>query len=376
MSRSTTSSLGRISNQSSCESTFSRASQKTYRTDLTSRTNTRPSIKHYPTAPTLKQLLAHEEQILDDQSFARSSTSSIDTYASTQASEEDLPCLSLDDFPRERRQCFDPDAIPSTPADFAELFPSTQRLMIQHDDSTLDGNMNLRLDIDFTSKSGRRRKMTLFHLRMHDLKERKFSLRRYWRNSGREVSSCKRKYIHDIPAGLKPNMRRSSTAPELHRRDVSRHDSGYESDNDDEDDFMEKLRAFTIAKNLKATIPTNGIQIEFSNYAQVVMEPACHDDRKQYSFEYWGKQYTWKKRPLRDGDETITSYELVNVETHQKMASMVPDALSAEETSFELSQGAWIPASSMRILQQNISDDLGDVIVATGLIALADDCIP
>jgi len=377
MARSKASSV-RSSSKSSCESTFSRTSHKTYQTDLTSCTNTRPSIKHYNTAPVYKQVLAQKQASFQDEGYGHSSSSSINTYASTQASVEDLPSLSLDNFPRERQQCFDPDAVPTTPADFAELFPSSRRIMIQHDDSTPDGNMNLRVDTDITTKSGRRKKMTLFHLRMQDLAERKFSLRRYWRNSGREVANSKRKYVAPLPHGVKPprpGMRRSSTAPEFLRPEPRRQDSGYESD-EDEDDFMEKLRHFHIANDIKPTIRTDSIRLEFSNYAQVVVEPVCHGERKQYNFEYWGEHYTWKKRSLRDGNEIVNSFELINLDTHQKVSSIVPDALSPEETEFEATQGAWVPACSMRLLQREISDHLGDVIITTGLIALTDDCIP
>lgn len=367
------------SSKSSCDSTFSRASQKTYQTDATScSSRTRPSIKHHDTEPIYKQILEQKQQRFNDEGFGRSSTSSVDTYASTEASEEDLPSLALDNFPRERYQCFDPDATPTSPADFAELFPCTRRIMIQHDDSTSDGNMNLRIDTNVTTKSGRKRKMTLFHLRMQDLAERKFSLRRYWRNSGREVASAKRKYIKPLPAGFKecrPGMHRSSTAPCPKRTPPQRQDSGYESDEED-DDFMEKLQAFTIANDIKATIPTDSIRLEFSNYAQVTLEPVYHGEKKQYNFEYWGESYAWRQRILRDGSEVITSFELINLKTHQKVSSIVPDALSPEESAFESAQGAWVPACSMRLLQKEISDDLGDVIVTTGLIALTDDCIP
>lgn len=139
---------------------------------------------------------------------------------------------------------------------------------------------------------------------------------------------------------------------------------------------MEKLQAFTIAHDIKATIPTDNIRLEFSNYAQVTLEPVCHGDKKQYNFEYWGENYAWRKRVLRDGREIINSFELINLKTQQKVSSIVPDALSPEESAFETSQGAWVPACSMRLLQKEISDDLGDVIVTTGLIALSDDCIP
>jgi hypothetical protein len=38
----------------------------------------------------------------------------------------------------------------ATPSDFSELFPSHRRLIVRHDDSTLDGNMNLRIDTEVT----------------------------------------------------------------------------------------------------------------------------------------------------------------------------------------------------------------------------------
>lgn len=139
---------------------------------------------------------------------------------------------------------------------------------------------------------------------------------------------------------------------------------------------MEKLQAFTIAHDIKATIPTDSIRLEFSNYAQVILEPVRRGEKKQYTFEYWGESYAWRKRALRDGREIINSFELLNLKTQQKVASIIPDALSPEERDFEASQGAWVPACSMRLLQKEISDDLGDVIVTTGLVALTDDCIP
>ena len=327
-------------------------------------------MKHYDTAPVYQQILQQKQDFFDE-GIARSSCSSINTYASTEASEEE-PASSLEDFPSERQQCFEPDTIPSTPSDFAELYPSLRRLMIQHDDSTMDGNMTLRVDTDVITRSGRKRKMTLFYLRMTDISERKFSLRRYWRNSGREVANSKRKYVAPISTGHKPNMKRSSTAPEL-RPTPQRQDSGYESD---DDDLLEQIKQFNIANDIKATIPTNDIRLEFSNYAQVNIEPVYLKERKQYNFEYWGDNYAWRRRALADGDEIINSYELINLKTRQKISSIVPDALSPEESSFEAAQGAWIPASSMRLLVEGISDDLADVIMATGLIALTDDSIP
>lgn len=249
--------------------------------------------------------------------------------------------------------------------------------MIQHDDSTHDGNMNLRLDREVTTSDGQLVKVTLFHLKMRDLAERGFSLRRYWRHSGREVCSSKRRYVKTVPL-YRPSPRstrpRASTDPFNNERSECQHEgSGTDSD---EAEVADQLRAFEVTNHFEATVRTNAITVDFSNYAQVILEPRRVGQRKQYDFEYWGEYYSWKRRALRDGGEIITSYELVNVRTNQRVSSITPDTLSPEEVDFEAGQGAWIPACSMRIQQQNISDDLGDVIVATGLMVLTDDCIP
>lgn len=367
----------RSTQKSSCDTTFSRASHHTDQTNITSYSQ-QDSIKRHSSRISHKQTQAQKADSFQDEGLGRSSASSVNTYASTEASDEDISSTTRCSFPKERRKCFDPDAIPSTPADFAELFPTARRIMIQHDDSTPDGNMNLRVDTDVITTSGRRRKMTLFHLKMKDLQERQFSLRRYCRSSGREVASCKRQYVKPLPSGVKSTksgFSQSPTASASKRPIPERQDSGYHSE-DEDDEFMESLQALSFAQGLKATIPTDSIRLEFSNYAQVVVEPRISGHKKQYDFEYWGEYYTWRKRSLRDGDEHIKSYELVNLKNSKNVASIVPDALSPEEIKFETSQGAWIPASSMRILQKDISDDLGDVIIATGLIALTDDCIP
>jgi hypothetical protein len=86
----------------------------------------------------------------------------------------------------------EPNARPSSPQEFAKLFPSLNRLSIRHDEFTPDGNMSLRIDTVVTGR--RRTAIQLFHLRMYDLAKREFSLRRYCRDSGREVCNSKRLY--------------------------------------------------------------------------------------------------------------------------------------------------------------------------------------
>src|SRR5438045_7130949 len=102
-------------------------------------------------------------------------------------------------------------------------FPSSRRLLIQHDDSTLDGNMNLRIE---TEHNGGKPPHQLFHLRMHDLKSRQFSFRRHCRESGREVCHCNRKLA--LPLVERPGLQRSvsnALANLVSKQDLKRENS-------------------------------------------------------------------------------------------------------------------------------------------------------
>lgn len=357
------------SSKSARQSTFSRSSRKSAQTDCSSY-RSQPSLKHKLSVPDDESGPAVQSGVLEGGDVAKASASSVDTYASTRASNDDLPLLSQDGFPRERKRILEPDSSPSSSECFARLFPTTRRMMVQHDDSTSDGNVNLRLDTDAVTQAGRRVKVSLFHLKMQDIGERKFSLRRYWRGSGREVCSCRRKYVKPVPPKCRPSQTDYPPIPTepAARKHLASSQEDVESDSDD-DELAE-------SNKINATVRTDAMTLEFSNYAQVVLTPRSTDHRKQYDFEYWGEYYSWKRRPVRDGGEIIIAYELINLRTNRKVSSITPDALNQEVTEFEASQGAWIPACSMRIQEQNISDDLGDVVIATGLIALTDDCIP
>ncbi|KAG6016508.1 hypothetical protein E4U54_001285 [Claviceps lovelessii] len=102
--------------------------------------------------------------------------------------------------PYRRAEPTDPPLRPSDPRSFRYLFPSWDCLSIRHDDTTPDGNMNLRVDTVALGLGGSGGHgdgpvtVQLFHLRMHDLVRRHFSLRRYCRDSGREVCFSKREY--------------------------------------------------------------------------------------------------------------------------------------------------------------------------------------
>lgn len=366
------SSYASSSRSSSSTSGHSAASGQTYTTNLTSDSDTRPFIHRFESAPGKYGDCKQEADDCDEASD--DPRSSVETYASTVSSSEDLADQVEYDLPDERHQIYETDAIPTTPPDFAKLFPTTRRLLIQHDDSTSDGNMNIRCDTEAVSQHGDKLKMTLFHLRMKNLYERHFSLRRYGRDSGREICNSKKKYAKPIPRASRkrPSLSRPfTTALANLGMKPKRQDSGYESD----EDLEQELREFTLNSEVKATIPTNIVRLEFSNYAQVEVHRRRVGHAKHWDFEYWGEPYSWKRELSYDEDEAVYSYELINVRTGFCVAYIMPDKLDRRQAAHEEMQGGWIPPSSMRLTEKSISEDLGDVIVSTGLVVLADDCI-
>ncbi|KAI9842788.1 MAG: hypothetical protein M1837_006891 [Sclerophora amabilis] len=383
----------RYQTDSSDSSSSSRYSESSDRTQSTAPTSyapaSRPSLKQHETAGPI--LSGHDRET--PAHWGEDPRASTETYASTIPSEEDL--LEKDpeyDVPEYKEELLaQPEAIPCTPPEFAELFPSTRRLYIRHDDSTLDGNMNLRVDTEVPVASGRKRDFTLFHLRMHDLKTRDFSLRRYCRDSGREICHSSRRYTK--PAAVsRPGIQRSvSTALASIRgkhetkdstaAGLKRHDSGYDSswpeDEEDGDDESAHPDASRVSKGTNLPLPTNTTKLEFSNYAQVDLKRRGAKASKRYDFEYWGTSYAWKRVARKDGKFQEVSYHLLN--NHgDVVAHIVPVPLTTQQAMDETAKGGWVPPCSMWISDQNILrrlSDVADVIVATGLTALVDDSI-
>ncbi|KIX02865.1 uncharacterized protein Z518_08808 [Rhinocladiella mackenziei CBS 650.93] len=358
------------------ESSLSSHSSHTQYTNVTSYSDTKPVVKYSSNY--------QEYEVTDESSSYEDEKdvdprASIETYASgasTDASEQESskpPSI----YPLMRSVCYHPDAIATTPPEFGELFPSTRRFLIQHDDTTPDGNLNLRLDTELTVSKGQKLKLTLFHLRMYDLAERQFSLRRYQRQSGREVCNTKRKYLKPVTKGSSSPKKRSlsSTFNRMNLKSLAakpRPKTSYEAEDDDSEDDLEFFAAHA---DVKATIPTNTVRLEFSNYAQVELERCRRGDGKMYDFEYWGGRYTWRRNVYQDESEMVFSFECVNLATGACVAHVTPDKLSPKQIRREAAQGSWVPPCSMRITEKQMSSDLADVIVATGLVTLTDDCI-
>lgn len=330
----------------------------------------------------------HRDDISEaDDNYEDYRRASVATYASTIPSEEDIgdeefayPEPEYEDEPYVRT------AVPSTPSEFADFFPSTRLLSIRHDD-TADGNMNLRVDTGVYTESGRKVDLTLFHLRMHDLKTREFSLRRYCRESGREVCNSRRRYTKPGQRS-RPSIQRSmsnalaSILPKAEHKERSptglqRKDSGFGSiDSDEDDDASDEGSRAREAGRIP--LPTNTTKLEFSNYSSLDVKRRGTSAAKRYAFEYWGSEYTWKRVVRRNGESEELSYHLYSSETSSPIAHIVSNPMSPSEAREEEEKGGWVPPSSMWISNEKILQrhtDVADVIVATGLIALVDDSI-
>lgn len=297
---------------------------------------------------------------------------STETYASTVDFEDDV----VEDDEPERPlppnrplQSYPSDSLPATPADFAELFPSSRELSIKHDDSTDDGNMNLRIDTTVHLPGGRKQDVTLFHLRMHDLKKREFSLRRYCRDSGREICHSVRKYQKPA-AERRPSLGRSFSSAFAAMRSKSetktaptsslkRSDSGYASvfsrqSIDVQRDTQEPASEATPNSSRRPPIPTNTTKLEFSNYSQVEVKRRGTKSSKRYEFEYWGTVYTWKRVVERTGSSTTVMYCLYRPDDSQILARIEPRSLSGAQAYDERSKGGWVPPCIMRIDDKRI----------------------
>lgn len=371
-----------------------------------------------PTDYSRRMAAAEEGDSSSTPFFTEDPRDSNSTYASTVPSDEDLPKeedvegreeeeTNRQQQPRyevvtDRREVFASSAIPSNPATFADLFPSGRRLLIHHDDSTLDGNMNLRVDTLLSRRDPRSplQEVTLFHLRMHDLHSRSFSFRRYCRDSGREV--CHSRRLTHAAHSQRPTLRRSwsSVLSGLRPGSSDKHSvtgflNHYQSHNHNNNHNNNKHQSLpkssplqdmenddcsstnTINSNRMDKL-TNTILLEFCNYAHVELSRIGVKPYKRYEFEYWSTRYQWRREARKEGDFKEISYHLVNLETSRTVAYIVPEILTPMESMEEEGKGGWVPKCSMWINDSSVYErmsDIADVIVATGITVLVDDSI-
>ncbi|KAL9107184.1 MAG: hypothetical protein Q9227_007884 [Pyrenula ochraceoflavens] len=291
--------------------------------------------------------------------------SSVETYASTIPSDEDLQQVPDYESPPDRPEIFPSTATASTPPEFAELFPSTRRLHIRHDDSTVDGNMNLCINTHVSNGKHRPKIVTLYHLKMNDLHDRQFSLRRYCRTSGREVCNSRRKY--DRPSTpRRPGIQRSLTSalqtmrikPAALKRANT---AGILNDPEETEAFDNFLKSSESASRPK--VPTNVLQLEFSNYAHVDVSRQGTKSLKKYDFEYWGVKYQWKREIRKVGESREVSYHLTNMANSTVIAHIIPEPLTRKEALEEQYKGGWISPCSLRVSDKSLvqkSPDLAE----------------
>lgn len=297
--------------------------------------------------------------------------------------EHDLPAPTDDDIPPVLRQyrasIVDPMVRPSTPDAFAQLFPSMDRLSIRHDDLTPDGNMNLRVDTVVPSSNSRRPvTVQLFHLRMNDLARREFSLRRYCRDSGREVCNSKRAYAEPSPTtrpgfqrsvssafhSVKHPFRRSSTTTHSHQKRPSTGHSASSSTWDTASIRSMQLRTESWSSErppppASALVPTNSIKLEFSNYARVDVTRNGGTKSKRYDFEWWGNDYAWKR--VHDKTLNVSSFHLIRGGHGSPVAYITPESRSPSQIEADEYAGGWIPPCHMWISDQSIIDAETDI---------------
>jgi len=351
----------------------SRSTNSRHSDDSQYSSSTAPTSLHSSPRPSIHHAATEYKQDLSPAAshYPRSST---ETYASTVASQEDL-CEEPDTYDPEYdvpeyRDVVETSLRPSNPSDFADYFPSTKRLFIRHDNTTYDGNMNLRVDTEDKKK----RAVQLFHMRMHDLKKREFSLRRYERQSGREVCHSSRKYtksaaekrpaitrsVSNAFASIgKPSFKRTNSGLSQHshksKKEIKRQDSGYGS-NEEDDDIEEYEK-----KSNSIPIPSNTTKLEFSNYAQVDVKRRGAKSSKRYEFEYWGYKYTWKRVSKKDGKGKEVSYHLYKGDGANAVAHIVPDLCSPSEVREGKRNGEWVPPCSMWISDPSVVEAVTDV---------------
>ena len=239
--------------------------------------------------------------------------------------------------------------------------------------------MNLRIDTVVTGR--KRTAIQLFHLRMHDLAKREFSLRRYSRDSGREVCNAKRKFTEPKTADERPTLKRSmSTAirtlgggkPALRRAQSvmtapGRPSTGYSTCDGDDESFplgsnLSRLSLDSRLGKAKAQrpLPTNTIKLEFSNYARVDVNRCGGKGNKRYEFDWWGHRYSWKRSV--DKQLGLVSFHLVRDGiAGAPVAHIVPETRSPSQVLADENAGGWVPPCFMWIADETVVDAVTDV---------------
>lgn len=301
-----------------------------------------------------------------DSELSEYGKASVNTYCTTVESINETEEYPPYDYYQYHDKAPRNEATPATPAEFAHLYPSVRRFQIRHDNASADGDMNIRVDTNVNDRNGGVPKyITLFHLRMYDLQKREFSLRRYGRDCGREVAHTHQK-VEKPTTPRRPALQRtvskalhSIRGKSEHEKQISslsRQDSGYGSvDEEMEDAFVDRPKSREGVDEHKSA---NTIKLEFSNYAHVEVTRKGSKTSRKYDYEYWGKNYSWKRllRKLPATGEEEISYQLVNNCSGNIVAVILPDPVSPLHIMQETT-GEFVPPCSL-YLKDSLQDPI------------------
>ncbi|KAK0386127.1 hypothetical protein NLU13_5964 [Sarocladium strictum] len=337
---------------------------------------------------------------------------------------------------------------PTSPEIFSQFFPTLDRLTIRHDDLTPDGNMNLRIETppqfllppdrstkrphSMTGASSRnfrapKRPMAfqLFHLRMYDLARRDFSIRRYCRDSGRELCNSKRAFViegeeppreeedddevkphkhhilprpgnsggslqrtvstalHSVASPFQRSsngsslLHRPATSPD-HKRSSSRSTSS--STSWDAASMKSGKSIFSTDKlflhpnsptTSRCTIEseakpakkaTDTIKLEFSNYARVeVTRSHSVGQGGVILYVFEWWGHAYAWRRVVDENTQTISYHLIRDGKGHPIAHIVPETRGLEETRRDEEVGGWVPPCHIWISDKSVIDATTDV---------------
>lgn len=299
--------------------------------------------------------------------YESTSTDTFDSLLDSEDGSSDDGCTvtsRIPPLPVYRKPILVPTVHPSNYKIYPELFPSLDRMFIRHDEFTPDGNMNLRVDTQLPHRP--QRFVQLFHLRMYHLDARVFSLRRYCRESGREVCRTKREYSSSSSEGRQTLQRSVSsvfkslgTRHQFRRQhstsSLASHESSHSDKRPDSSLSMRSGKrgdcstASSCAerKPKDRKIPTNTIKLMFTNYASVQVQKKGGDlSPKRYEFEWWGQRYSWK-RSYNANLGTASFHLICDGQNDSFLANIVPEARAPNEVVCDEMDGGWIPPCTM-----------------------------
>jgi hypothetical protein len=351
---------------------------------------------------------------------ARSVHGSVETWVETCSSSMSTMGSTSPSSPHFERDSITPtkEIHLSTPQLFVDHFPTRKSIFIEHDD-TIDGNMNLRILTPVTDEHDSSTFLSLFHLRMVDLRVREFSLRRYFRNSGREVCHSSRKYQKVVSRKSastiftrKTKLLSKPSRPEDRSRPQSRTSSGSKTrlgrqsskSSHSEDNTHSQSRASSGSRtwfgrrNSKSSqvsstswfgrrssrssnasgseyntqkdedsvevtatrVATNTIRLEFSNYAQLDLKRQGKRNGKKYAFGYWGHKFEWKRKMVMSGKDK-SDCRLHCFHLHRNGEKNPVVTIKPLDTEWVDTMGGWVPPCELRIVDDTFLRDEDDI---------------